>query len=336
MGERVLAARGATLMWMRVFLISTLMWSANVYAAAQKNDVWRDLGLAAKAVNNQSFSGIYLRQTKQGLETYQIYRLINKQGLRERRVANDGVDREVLRQNRHLNYFSESEQGLRLLRLGSLRQFPAQLPSNPKLLDDAYVVTVGAMARVANRACRWYHISPRNNDRYRQDFCLDSKNFFPLKQVLIRGKNELIEQNTFSQITFGAPDAALLKIDARLNLLDKGVLPPVASQAQLLKMKQQQRNSKDPRISGLPPGFVVLMARDLGKTGSHYLLSDALVKVSVFVEQTNDAKPNLEGHEINGGLSMGIVQKDNWRLTAVGDVPSDKLEAYLGQLRVLH
>ncbi|MGO3859824.1 MucB/RseB C-terminal domain-containing protein [Neisseriaceae bacterium CLB008] len=323
-------------MWMRVFLLSTLMWSANVYAASAKGDVWRDLGLAAKAVNNQSFSGVYLRQTKQGLETYQVYRVVNKQGLRERRVANDGIDREMLRHNRQLQYFSESEKGLKLLRLGALRQFPAALPSNPKLLDDAYAVTVGEMARVANRACRWYRVTPKHNDRYRQDFCLDSKNYFPLKQVLIRGNHEVVEQSTFSQITFGTPDAVLLKIDPRLNLLDKGTLPPTISQAQLQKMKQQQRNSKDPRISGLPPGFVVLMARDLGKTGSHYLLSDALVKVSVFVEQTQDGKPNLEGHEINGGLSMGIVQKDNWRLTAVGDVPSDKLESYLGQLRVLH
>ncbi len=321
-------------MWIRVFLLSTMMWSASV--SAQQGNVWHDLGLAAKAVNNQSFSGLYLRQTKQGIETYQVYRVVNKQGLKERRVANDGIDREVLRHNRQLQYFSDSEKGLKLLRLGALRQFPALLPSDSKLLNDAYMVSVGAKARVANRACRWYHVTPRYNDRYRQDFCLDSQNYFPLKQVLIKDQNELVEQNTFSQITFATPDVRLLKIDARLNMLDKGVLPPVISQAQLLQMKQQKSKSKDPRLSGLPPGFVVLMARELGKTGSHYLLSDALVKVSVFVEQTNDDKPKLEGHEINGGLSMGIVQKDNWRLTAVGDVPSDKLETYLGQLRVLH
>ncbi|MBP6562026.1 MAG: MucB/RseB C-terminal domain-containing protein [Neisseriaceae bacterium] len=321
-------------MWMRVFLLSTMMWSAHVYA--EKTDPWRDLGLAAKAVNNQSFSGLYLRQTKQGLETYQVYRLVDKTGLRERRVANDGIDREVLRHNRQLQYFSDSEKGLKLLRLGALRQFPPLLPTDPRLLDDAYVVSVGAMARVANRACRWYHVTPKRDDRYRQDFCLDSKTYFPLKQVLIKNKNELVEQNTFSQITYGAPDPRMLKIDAGLNMLDKGMLPPTISQAQLLKMKQQQRNSKDPRLSGLPPGFVVLVARELGKTGSHYLLSDALVKVSVFVESTNDAQSKLEGHEINGGLSMGIVQKDRWRLTAVGDVPSEQLETHLGQLRVLH
>lgn len=305
-------------------------------------DDWSVIGQAAKAGQTQPFSGTYVRQLGDGLQTFLIYRMNDQGRVIERRVATDGEPREILRSNRHLRFFAKTQNAIELARLDGFRLFPVVLPEDTGAISQSYLIKKGLQDRVAGRPCQWYDLQPKDKQRYIQKYCLDNVNFMPLKMLVALPNSRTVEQNSFTQIKYEMPTKAQMIPNSALTLKEDSRLPP--SFAISGKGKGPNANHKGGRhadvaaLSGLPAGFKVFASRQVKmpqneQASTHYIIGDGLITVSLFIEPQEQVKPN-EVRVVNGALVMARVYKDGLRLTAIGDMPAAGLESLLQNLKL--
>lgn len=301
---------------------------------------WSVIGQAAKAGQTQSFSGTYVRQLGDGLQTFLIYRMDNQGRVIERRVATDGEPREILRSNRHLRFFAKTQNAIELARLDGFRLFPVVLPEDTGTVSQSYMIKKGSQDRVAGRTCQWYDLQPKDKQRYIQKYCLDNVNFMPLKMLVVLPNSRTVEQNSFTQVKYEMPTKAQMIPNSTLTLKENSRLPPSFA----ISGKGKGSNHKGRRhadvasLSGLPSGFKVFASRQVKmpqneQASTHYIIGDGLITVSLFIEPQKQVKSN-EIRIVNGALVMVRVHKDRLRLTAIGEMPAAGLESLLQNLKL--
>lgn len=301
---------------------------------------WSVIARAAKMSQTQSFSGTYVRQLGDGLQTFLIYRTNARGQVVERRIATDGVSREVMRSNRHLRFFAKDEHAIEQARLDGFRLFPVVLPEDTGAVSQSYLLQKGNKDRVAGRACQWYHLQPKDKQRYSQQYCLDSSNFMPLKMLILQPNLHIVEQNSFAQIQYESPTKQQMIPNHELIMQQNSRLPPSYAITTRLGKGVHRSDSGhfEQAITDLPQGFRVLAARQVKmpqneQTSMHYIIGDGLITVSLFVEPHKQVKAN-EAHVVNGALVMARVYKDKLRFTAIGDMPASGLALLLQNLKL--
>ncbi len=317
-------------MKLRCFLLLLGAGSGMVHANA-----WQGLQQAARAGQSQVFSGQYVRQIDDGLSTFKIWRLRQGQVLAEKRLATDGVARELIKNRQVLHFYTLNSAGLQQARMDGIRLFPAVLPNNVQVLGASYTLKTSEMGRAAGRVCRWYELGAKDPARYSQKLCIDSRTGLPLRQVFHTANGQIVEQIAFSSIDYTAPKPALLQPDQRLSVRDRIMLPPEFNQ----RNQQRAGVGNQHRVDGLPRGFYVLRHKDgsiqKGVPGHQYVLGDGLITVSLFVEGSADKKKTInKAYQVNGALSMAVRQQNGVKVTLVGDMPPRSLNQMAETLKV--
>jgi sigma-E factor negative regulatory protein RseB len=176
---------------------------------------------------------------------------------------------------------------------------------------------------VAGRQTEVVGIIPRDGLRYGYRFYLDRESGLPLKSDLMGQQADPIEQVMFTS----------------LDILPGGRAGPVSADP----APQSPQPVASPLVSeslpwqfeSLPSGFVPVMHDDwidsAGQPVEHFVLSDGLASVSVYIESNP-----TEG--LNGATRIGAVHAAGNRvsghqITVVGEVPSVTVEAVLASIR---
>ncbi len=260
----------------------------------------------------------------------------------------------------------EGEHVVRLNEAGSevsreLKGF--SLSSIPRIrpeMEKVYSFDMGRENRVANIPCRIITARPKDRQRYLQKYCIDTVSGMLLDYMLVGKSHKPVEQFMFTNIEISMPedevsenhlicaegDCTLQALSASTGettaILDQSVttVDPIqtmggapSNHTSKKVLRQINHKSLDDGwfIESVPMGYEIKQAPHLKEENNkgdtkHYVLSDGLSTVSVFVTPYADKVP-MDAVKINSGaLNIVTQQKGMHRITAVGEVPEVTLK----------
>lgn len=230
--------------------------------------------------------------------------------------AMDGAPREVrCSPGMSISRLTEGGQ-IKVERRLNSRHFPDLLPANAASLVNWYEVKLGDIARVAGLDCRQVELEPKDAYRWGYVLCADKDTALPLKAVMVNEAGHPLMQYAFAEIKFGPMSKASPAPVPAPNVSDAA--QPVATE------RVDVRN--------LPPGFTRITAvkrRLPNKPGEveHWVFSDGLTHISLFLENATHPIETLRGQSQLGMINMLTRQVGNMQATVLGDAPWPAVEA---------
>ena len=298
---------------MRLILLSLLCCASSVYA-----DIWGDLSQAAQVAYTAPLNGEYVRQTQTGIDSFEIYRLRDKNTLTERRVAKNGKAYEILRERDKISFYAANAQDLKAADTDESNRFPAVLPFFVQYLSESYEASYQGDGRIAGRTCHIVRLTPKDDNRYTQELCLDDTDNLPLSRIYLH--NDIIVRADL----FAALDRETLPVAAELTPT-RGFNYTIE---RTLNEDFARLGENDTFIQSLPAGFRVA-GYEQGTLGGYYLITDGLANITLFVEPVDNAHHQLPNIAKNGVFSAAARQSKKHHFTAIGDLPQDGLKRWL-------
>lgn len=206
----------------------------------------------------------------------------------------------------------------------SAQSFPNILPQKLDQLSLNYELSLGREGRIADRSAQQILILPLDEFRYGYALWADTESGLLLKATLIDRDHSAVEQYMFTQVRIGVsiPHSALEPLTPKENLKWFG--------AESKTKKTEHTAVAQPRwkVDEVPSGFTV--SRQIKRLSpirkqmmEHYVYSDGLAAVSVFIEMTGDnTLPQINGISKMGAVHAFGHAQDGYHITVVGEVPS--------------
>ena len=193
---------------------------------------------------------------------------------------------------------------------------------DPKAVQSHYDLREDGQARVAGRLTQVLLIEPKDGYRFGYRLALDKETALPLRAEMFDGQDRRLSHTLFTHIKIGSDITPIEQDIAALQL---------ASSAASEKTMPSDTSSQSWHFHPLPKGYRLntqrLVVGPDNRSVQHYVFTDGLASLSVYVETGED--PSM-----NGGASMGATQAygrslNGHQLTAVGEVPQTTLKLLL-------
>ncbi len=255
----------------------------------------------------------------------------------EHSVVNGVQSERVVRLNETGSEVSREVKGF------SLSKIPRIKPE----MEKVYSFDLGRENRVANIPCRIITARPKDRKRYLQKYCIDMVSGMLLDYRLVGKTHKPVEQFMFTNIEIRVPETGVSKISvnttAPLTPVDEVVTAPESEIETLLRQVSNASLEDGWVAEALPAGFdirqaphmkEVLPGQEGEKTTKHYVLSDGLISMSLFLTPISQNSAPQNAIKINSGaLNMVTQDKSGHRITAVGEVPELTLKNIVKNLR---
>ena len=204
-----------------------------------------------------------------------------------------------------------------------------KVPQSIESMKSVYSLDVGAMKKVAMRSCQIVIARPKDKMRYLQKYCLDQKTGLPLDYSLIDNNHKMVERFTFTDVNITEPN---VKVLAQANLAATSAPPQTV-------IAGHQHEMGGWKLQKLPKGFsfgkLPLSQEAEVKKGAdteHFMLTDGLSSVSVFISPNATAQPKVASAINSGALNVLTSQKNNHSITLVGEVPRATMQSIFANL----
>jgi sigma-E factor negative regulatory protein RseB len=308
---------------------------AGVTSARAEPDARAWLERMTMASSTLNYSGTFVYQRHGQLDAMRIIHVAGSDGERERLLSLTGPKREILRDNQIVTCILGDLESVHVNRSRPRSPFPASFPESLAELEQHYSFTVGGEGRVAGLACRVVEVKPHDAYRYGRRLCVHSGNHMLLRSELTDLQGESVEQMMFTSISF--PER--ISEQQLLPELDGAdftwKLEPEASAAETGKDAADTRW----KLTRVPDGFVLtdhswhqLSAHEPGV--EHWVYSDGLASVSVYIEKAPRDHNSYEGATHRGALNAYGTMVDGYYVTVVGEVPMKTVELIGNAVRV--
>jgi len=316
--------------WLPTWLLLALTCAV----AAASEDLSRDasgwLMEINEAARQLNYSGTFVYLQGDRIESMKVAHRAGEEDMRQRIYSLNGAPREVIRSASQVwCYAPDKKFGVHEFRQVTKQGFPNVLPRNLEALREHYEIHRGRVGRVADRMAQQIVIAPRDELRYGYELWADERTGLLLKAALLDGAGRPIEQYLFTEVEIGRPisDSELQPVTAESDLVWYGD----ASRKRATESKDEPV-LREWAVEDIPPGFTLtrkierLSAMEANAT-QHYVFSDGLATVSLFIEEINDQS----GPRISGINKMGAVHAfgrvmDGYQITVVGEVPSHTVD----------
>ena len=271
-----------------------------------------------------SYSGVFVYRSGEREETSRIARLVVDGRELERIEVLDGSAREVIRDGKEVKCYLPNENRVIVERQSSVRGFPALVPIALAGLAQNYAVRVGSVGRVADTACQSLLLEPRDALRYGHQLWIEPNSGLLLKAGLVNQQGQVLESFTFTQVSIGSRFARQQLIPSAESQLGR---------VQTVQSSEPRTGEMKWTIENLPAGFrvsKVMMRRAANALNTpntpsaqdvvHFVISDGLAAVSVFIEAAAANKPS---ESITTGGAMNFYQRQigDHRAIVMGEVP---------------
>lgn len=289
--------------------------------AAQPAGALDWLAKAAAAARQLNYSGTYIYQHGDHVETSKIAHLSNESGEHEKVESLDGSPREVIRNNDEVLCFKPDNNASVIVEKRRMGQvFPALLPKQLGGITENYRVQLADSGRAADHLCQVIVLEPKDQYRYRHKLWIDRATGLLLKASTINEHNEVIGQFAFTQVTIGGQigrDMIKPKIHGRKVVISSE--PAIATEL--------QQNDLTWVVKQPPTGFtqVTVMKRMMpGKEVpiKHLVFSDGLATISVFIEPVAAGTEPMLGATRHGATQIYLRTIGDYKVTVLGDVPA--------------
>lgn len=284
--------------------LAALLATAAGSAAAQgpadapaSAEAW--LSRMSHALATREYEGVFVYLHDGRIEAMRVVRTIGPQGPRDEVASLTGEPRAVVREHDALR--SSGNGVTTVVASGPAVVFGA-VPALTPGATRHYRLAIAGEDRVAGYAATVIDARPTDGDRYAYRLWIERESGMLLRSSLAAPDGAPIEQLMFTSLQ----------------------LRPAAAGAATTPDAGQAQEGSGPRFSEpLPAGFRLVAAKPRQDARHHFVYSDGLASVSVYVE------PVARGLEpITGGLRRGAINlyghvADQRQIVVVGDVPVD-------------
>ena len=300
---------------------------ANVYADQTPAD-W--LEIAAFAGHQTDYSGVFVYQYDNHVETSNIIHVIEPNGEYEKLDSLDGPQREIIHHDGQLWSYTNHK----MVQVGSQHErnsFPSLLPEQLSELSANYDAKLLGVERVAGYNAQVILFQPKDNLRYAHKLWVHTDSGLLLKAAVLGDKNIVAEQYAFTQLQIGGKiDRSWVKECDAVGSHGKATLT-------------EKSNDVTPTKSGwvadtLPSGFKKTMEVKRRMHGKHapvtqMVYSDGLSAISIFIEPNDEDEDDLDGLSSRGAVNLYHKVMDQNLITVVGEVPPGTVMQVLDSVR---
>jgi len=298
-------------------LVLVAAFAAPAWAGAEVSDAeaisW--LQRISDASRKLPYEGIFVMQMGDGMKTVQVENHANGNSSTSRLVVLDGQQREIRCYRNESVTLVWDAKGQKLERRLGSRHFPDLLPEKTAKLVENYTLRLGGIDRVAGQECRSMELVPKDQYRWGYVLCADQLTGLPLKAVMVDAEGHPLVQYSFVDVHKGAagnsdPEPPRMTPSDDLRPVGTGVIA----------------------VKTLPPGYVKVAAikRKLpNRKGEveHWVFSDGLSHISMFVEPAPKNLVSLKGQSTRGMMNMLTRKLGAYQVTVLGDAPWPAVEA---------
>ncbi|NKC13398.1 MAG: transcriptional regulator [Gammaproteobacteria bacterium] len=321
-----------TVRWAAVrWAAATLLLAACQTVLAEEARQWLDR--MAQAARTLSYDGIFIYRRGSELQSLRIVHRFDGSAEQERLLALDGLPREVIRNHDSVTCILpagapviESKRSLRSINTGPLFAAPG--------VPDTYDIRLNGEGRTAGRRTVRLSVMPRDTLRYGYRLWIDQATALLLRSALIAPQGQVLEEFIYTsvEVPVAISDKALRPtIGGRgFTAYSSRIAPGAQEERRPFDRRPVSHEGSNWRIAWMPRGFqmrerLVGTAPEDGAL-EHWVFTDGLASVSVFIEQFKRESDRLNGHSALGavsafGLSVGVHQ-----VTVVGEVPPQTVE----------
>lgn len=303
-----------------VFPLLLLLISSAVQADHPKDDIEKWLAKMHNAAHMINYDGTFVYGQNNELSSMQIIHSVDKNGEFERLISLDGSGREVIRSGNTVTCILPDKKSVVVDKSRPDSEFPPTFPLKVNQLSKFYTFHFSGEGRVAGHAAKKLVITPKDKYRYGHALWIDIKTGLLLKDHLIGDKGKTVEQFMFTQINYPEKiNKDRLKSDNRSKKFKW-------YEAKEPEFKNIINKSMSWKVTKTPPGFTPGEKRHHKMTMSkmpveHFMFSDGLSSISVFIEKQMKKSKNLMGGSTMGAVNAYGRAIGEHHVTVVGEVP---------------
>jgi len=341
MGRRTRPGIGHRLVTGVLALVGAVAMMATAATADEAvDDPATVLSRMALAVERLEYEGTLVYLYGHHLTTLRITHRFDGGESRESLLALNGPIRAVARDDRGVICVLPGAHPISVERAPSGNGMLRSTPLDPDRLEPHYLIHPLGHSRVAGRDTDVIGIIPRDNLRYGYRFYVDQATGLPLKTDLMDRSATPIEQVMFTDLTVmgmaASPQTAASQqtqvngeAEASFAPNESGDGAPVDGEG----VHEEPVDQADAgwHFAALPPGFRVVAHERRDGAPEHFLLSDGLASVSVYIEA--DSGAGLRGATRMGAVHAAGRMLDDRQVTVVGQVPADTIAHILSTIR---
>lgn len=312
-----------------LLLAGLLLTMAQAWAAnGQPAEAW--LQRMAGAMRNTNYTGTFVYRHGGELETLRIVHRSSASGERERLFSLNGVAREVLRDGDKVTCILPDSRTVHVDWRQTRNPLSDLVAAGTSRIGTGYSIELGESGRVAGRAAQRIRVEPRDGFRYGYELWIDRKTGLLLRSDLLNAAGRPVEQIMFTELEVWdeIPDSWL-----KPALSGEGLtwFDPAAPEVSAQPVKTWQ-------VADLPPGFTpVLRKRHPAPDGTgsieHYLFSDGLASVSLYVEAADETSQIFAGRSSMGAVHAYGRMLNGYQVIVVGEVPAVTVERIARSVR---
>ena len=286
------------------------------------------LKIVAFAAHQTDYSGVFVYQYDNRIETSRIIHVVEADGEYEKLESLDGPKRKIIRHHGQVWCYINNK----MVQVDSQQvriRFPAFLPEQISTLSANYQAEQIGVARVAGYNAQVILFEPKDNLRYAHKIWADTGSGLLLKAAVLGDKDQIIEQYTFTQLQIGGNiDRSWISTTAPGNSLP--VSPELA--------KGGTPVNSGWTVGALPAGFKKTMEIQRPMRGRHtpvtqIVFSDGLSAISVFIEPDDGDEDNVGGLSSRGAVNLYHKVVAGQLFTVVGEVPARTVIQVLDSIR---
>ena len=300
-------------------------------AAAQDGDPATWLQRMSNALQSSSYEGTVIRETagKDEDEVLRVVHTVTDGVIRERLVAQEGKEMEIIRNGSQVHFILPERKSVLVEHWKDQSTLFSTLPSDGVRLGAEYDASMEGEERVAGRRAVVIAIRPHDEYRFGHRVWLDRETGFPLCSRLIGTNGRTLEEVKFASIVFDG-DIGDSALEPSYNTHSfKWYAEPVRKVMPAVETGWQSDD--------LPSGFRLVSSQEEVMPGSdrpvtHILFSDGVASVSVFIDREAQS-PDTTRSTVGKSNAYSTVV-DDYRVTAIGDVPERTVEQIASSMRL--
>ncbi len=303
-----------------VSFLVLLTVTSSAFADHPKADIEKWLAKMHHAAHMLNYDGIFVYGQNNELTSMQIFHSVDKKGEYERLISLDGSGREVIRSGDTVTCILPDKKSVVVDKSQPKTEYPPTFPLKISQLLKTYRFHFAEDGMVAGQVAKQLIISPKDKYRYGHALWIDAKTGLLLKDHLIGENGKIVEQFMFTQVNYPESIERKLLLSTSQN---KKFTWYEAKDEKTYHKKQENINWKVTRI---PAGFKPGVKRHHKMTMSnmpveHFMFSDGLSSISIFVEKQMEHSKNLMGSSTMGAVSAYGRSIGQYHVTVVGEVP---------------
>lgn len=285
----------------------------------QHGDALAWLQKMAAAAQKLNYTGTFTYQSGDSSETSRITHLVDASGEQERLEVLDGSPREVVRSNDEVKCFLPDDKVVIVEKRGQHKAFPALLPASVGSLGEHYHIRKGDVSRVAGLDSQLVTLEPKDSLRYGHHLWADIASGLILKARTVNERNETIEQFVFNQLQInGVIDRATLK--PKFDAEGKAWRVHNARASQSLSAGGEWLFKTQLPGFKKSAGMRRQARQEGGAETTHFVFTDGLASISVFIEPLMDQKAEKATYSV-GAINVYKRVAGKHLLTVLGEVP---------------